>query len=450
MMVQHSGIDWSGKYKQIIETKGRQPGHVDFESVSHLIVLPNYKEALETLRETLDVLASHRYARSSYSIVLAMEEAEAGSTEKAQQLIKLYQNSFSEIIFTLHPAGLPGEARGKSSNVSWAVSQACKGVFSSNVVVTVLDADIHFNEDYFAQVAYNFCLATSEERERMMFTPPMVFDRNSQDVPALVRMADILWSMCVTSNYSATESSFKFPCSAYGVSIDLVRFVGFWDSGPEAMGEDLHMFLKCFFATQGRLITKAIWSPASCSNVSGPTYISSLAMRYSQAKRHLWGSLDLAYSLEQLIMRKVKPPFLITLALFHRLHEMHLLFAHLFVMIWLSTWIPVENPMVQDVLYIAKWMRNLCIIPGLMMGISYERYHYWVCSHSQKASKALRTWISRLDWVLAPVTGFTYVFLPQVYAHTMQLFTNRLDYVVSAKPTSGLLQDIDVPASEAV
>lgn len=37
-----------------------------FDDVAHCIILPNYKEDLGTLRETLSVLASHAWASRSY------------------------------------------------------------------------------------------------------------------------------------------------------------------------------------------------------------------------------------------------------------------------------------------------------------------------------------------------------------------------------------------------
>ncbi len=38
------------------------------DRVVHAIVIPNYKEEMDTLRETLDVLASHPQARNSYDV----------------------------------------------------------------------------------------------------------------------------------------------------------------------------------------------------------------------------------------------------------------------------------------------------------------------------------------------------------------------------------------------
>jgi len=38
------------------------------DNVVHAIIIPNYKEEIDTLRETLDVLASHPQARYSYDV----------------------------------------------------------------------------------------------------------------------------------------------------------------------------------------------------------------------------------------------------------------------------------------------------------------------------------------------------------------------------------------------
>jgi hypothetical protein len=40
----------------------------DAASVTHAIIIPNYKEEMDTLRETLDVLASHPQAQASYDV----------------------------------------------------------------------------------------------------------------------------------------------------------------------------------------------------------------------------------------------------------------------------------------------------------------------------------------------------------------------------------------------
>lgn len=76
-------------------------------------------------------------------LYLAMEEKEEGSAFKAAGLIKSFEASFFRMSYTVHPAGLPGEAQGKSSNESWAAKQATRDYpedwIKRNVVITVMD-----------------------------------------------------------------------------------------------------------------------------------------------------------------------------------------------------------------------------------------------------------------------------------------------------------------------
>lgn len=50
--------------------------------VVHAILLPNYKEDIDTLRETLEVLASHAQARTSYDVRMMFDShCRVGSVE---------------------------------------------------------------------------------------------------------------------------------------------------------------------------------------------------------------------------------------------------------------------------------------------------------------------------------------------------------------------------------
>ncbi|KAJ3412507.1 hypothetical protein HDV05_000645 [Chytridiales sp. JEL 0842] len=262
---------------------------------------------METLCETLDVLASHSIAKRQYTICLAMEVSEPESESKALTLIKRYEPLFYQILYTLHPTNLPNEIRGKSSNVAWASTQISTLLFESGVgekcVLTVMDADTCFAEDYFKSVSYHYCIQTPEKRKSIMFTPLTVFDRNAHAVPAVVRVTDIFWSLGVMSHLYPS-SPIRFPCSAYSLSLTLASAVNFWDPTPEAIGEDMHMYLKCFFHTRGALKVVPIYSPASQCNIQGPEgggWLGGVKTRYGQAVRHMWGCLDTGFALRRCV-----------------------------------------------------------------------------------------------------------------------------------------------------
>lgn len=84
------------------QAKQLRPVGLHYQDVYHAFAIPSYKEDIELLAETLETLAQHQRAASSYLIFLAMEEHEQGSDLKAKQLIARFQNKFRSIDFTRH------------------------------------------------------------------------------------------------------------------------------------------------------------------------------------------------------------------------------------------------------------------------------------------------------------------------------------------------------------
>jgi hypothetical protein len=44
-----------------------------------------------------------------------------------------------------------------------------------------------------------------------------------------------------------------FPISNYSLSALLLQRIDFWDTTADAIGEDVHMFLKAYFKTEGKV-----------------------------------------------------------------------------------------------------------------------------------------------------------------------------------------------------
>jgi hypothetical protein len=72
-----------------------------------------------------------------------MEEKEEKSAFKASGLCRTFESSFLRISYTVHPAGIPGEAQGKSSNEAWAAQQIMKDYSNEStkrdIIVTTMD-----------------------------------------------------------------------------------------------------------------------------------------------------------------------------------------------------------------------------------------------------------------------------------------------------------------------
>ncbi|PFH56560.1 hypothetical protein XA68_16333 [Ophiocordyceps unilateralis] len=281
---------------------------VSEDSVIHAIIIPNYKEELDTLKETLDVLASHPRAQFSYDVYLGMEQREQNGESKALSLIQEFVKKFRSIDYTIHPAGIAGESAGKGSNLGWAArklsAKYSMGV-RKNVVVTGIDADSHVSPSYFTNITFMHLLHP-DTAATTLYAAPIVFDRNAHKVPAIVRVADILWCAAGMSGLYR-GSTIAPPTSVYSLPLVLVDRVGGWDCDAEAIGEDLHMYLKCFFALNGNLTCRTVLSPVSQSNVTGGGNggirgtIVDMQARYKQALRHMWGALDTGFALRKAV-----------------------------------------------------------------------------------------------------------------------------------------------------
>ncbi|KAI9224359.1 hypothetical protein BC828DRAFT_110113 [Blastocladiella britannica] len=275
----------------------------------HAIVIPNYSEPLSILRATLGQLATHTHARSHYMVVLAMEAAEGEEAQqKAGALHREYAKYFHTILITVHPTALHGECRGKGSNVAWAAAQtdahvrANPSIDANRVVLTIIDADAGVAELYFNEVEREMVQSPAHgavplvDAQYRVFCPPIFFARNAQAVPALVRATDAAWSIAFMQNLGSPRG-LHFPCSSYSVTLPLARHVRGWDTTADAIGEDMHMFLKCFFHTHGLARATPIFCPVNLANVQAHGYWSTITSRFGQARRHFAGSADSLYAL---------------------------------------------------------------------------------------------------------------------------------------------------------
>lgn len=78
-------------------------------AIEHVVIVAAFHESLSTLRQTLDVLASHASA-ASYVVCLALEQREDGAELKAKLVLEQYALAFAQITYTIHPSDTIGGA----------------------------------------------------------------------------------------------------------------------------------------------------------------------------------------------------------------------------------------------------------------------------------------------------------------------------------------------------
>ncbi|KAL7311923.1 hypothetical protein PS15m_009632 [Mucor circinelloides] len=406
-----------------------------------------------------------------------MEASELNYEQKSNNLADYFKDSFLQFIVTAHPADIPGETRGKGSNVAYAARHGCaqmlqQGIDRRRVILTVSDSDSSIPELYTKEVEKAFNRA--EDPYFLLFAPPIFFSRNCYEVPAAVRMTDITWSAMVMSSLSNSRG-LSFPCSTYSLSMVLAERVGYWDTDADSVGEDMHMMLKCFFKTDGLARCCPIFVPINLTNVQTPGYIANMNARFVQAKRHYNGIADLAYTLRNsfgvkdtvidgshvfasLTAKKTSmyaaPSFwLDKLVMCTKVMEAHLIPVTsgwlMFAAVPLMQFIlfpphsmvafvePTENPILTSEFYSTLW--NIVKIITVFLPLPlfgtlaiYEHLHR-VVDRELYGKSETRTWRNVIDYISLPIAAWAFMTLPATIACIKRLYKTNDKYIVAEK-----------------
>ena len=144
-----------------------------------------------------------------------------------------------------------------------------------------------------------------------MFHPPQIFTRNNLDVPIFTRVYDVMHSFTHIANLFSVFG-FTFPMSNYSLSYKLIKSIGFWDTCPDAIGEDYHTALKAYYKTGGNVRTIPIYVPFNQVNIcTGDGYVSDVMARFWQSERHIQGCADFPWSFRMLKQSKFRLKHLI-------------------------------------------------------------------------------------------------------------------------------------------
>jgi len=253
----------------------------------HAVVVCEYKEPYEVLAETVRSLKEQTLAHNTI-VVIAQEERDPNAEKTFLALQGLADGAFRDFICTRHTLS-SGEVAGKSSNENHAVRELHRRIVKAGtdpfeVMVTIADADSHFDAVFLEQLEYEFFKLP--DGRRTLFDSPMNTYRNLPECGLLIQHLEIARSQRCTF----THLDFQ-PCqSNYSLTLGFAQCIDFWDG--DNTGEDLHTTLKAMAhnnAPLNQVVT--VWSLILNDSVAG------LGDRWTQAKRHMWGIEDVAWVL---------------------------------------------------------------------------------------------------------------------------------------------------------
>lgn len=416
--------------KNWLEKASKAP---DFEKVTHVVIIPNYKETEEKLRRIVGTIAAQTFPTKRIYVVLAMEKREEDGRKKANQIIKDFKDVFGGIYATYHPDIL-GEVKGKSSNESFAGKEIYKILVDGNVIdinyatITTADADSMFNHQYYSYLAYDFL--REPKRYNRFWQSANVDHNNFWTVPAASRVFSFFSSLHRTG--LLVQGDKLIATSTYSLSFLLLKRIGFWDT--DVIPEDYRVYFKAYFAMKGDMGANPIFLKTTMDAPLSPTYVGSLKNKYSQIRRWSYGASDDPLFIKWYLTVPGVPFIRKTKILFNVLLDHFLWPANWFILTIATSVITLMNPEFSrtSLGYSLPVMARVILTTSLialviMVVIDYRNRP----KHLSKSR--FRELMFPLEFALMPIAGFFLNSLPAIISHTQLMLGKKMEYKVTEK-----------------
>jgi len=420
----HNTIKYDKKLKKI----------KNYQSLKHFILIPNYKEHLHKLEETIEELIKNDYPdKNSLYLILAFEKREEEAIDKSQLISREYKKYFKKIISCYHPLAT-NEEPGKASNQTFAAKIVDEFVMKynfdrKNVLITICDADSKLPKNYFSYLSFEYL----KDKNRLFhfYWAPVLLYNNFWQLPFMVRMQATLSSILRLAFLSQKENLIQV--STYSTNLWLLKKINFWDT--DIIPEDWHVFFQAFFTFGGKVKTIPLFTIVNGDAVFSGGTMKTLANRYEQEKRWAWGVTDVGYVLKKFF----QTPNIDFWAKFKKIAfiiETHLFWPTSFFILTISASLPpLINPSFRRTVLGLLLPKLSALILTLSSGMLIL-YIYLDIKLRQKVN--MKTSFSNLpllivQWYLLPVVSFFFSSLPALDAHTRILLGKKLEYKVTEK-----------------
>lgn len=426
---------WS--YRRQIQTmrKGRTLPPRSTE-IRHLVIIPAVKETREILEPGVAQIAGGSFPSSRIVIVLAVEERAAQPVKDgAEELKARYRSQFADFLVVYHPADLPGEARVKGANVTYAARQAHEyfkkqGTPMEHIVVSCFDADTVVSRDYFACLTCSFMVCP--DRYRASFQPIPVYHNNIWDVPGFARVLETGASLFQLTE--ATDPDKLVTFSSHSMSFKALVEVDYWP--VDMISDDSAIFWKALLHYRGDYRAVPMYITVSMDVIDAGNIFKTALSVYKQKRRWAWGVENFPIVMRGFLKTpdmglqdKIRHGF--------KLFEGHLAWATWPFLLAVVGWLPAlfaSREYANSVLYysaprISGTIFNLAML-SLVTTIILS--FCLLPKSTSKRSFFVRA-IHTFEWLLVPPIMIFFSALPALDAQTRLMFGRYLDFWVSDK-----------------
>ena len=427
--------DWSKKIHDLGHAT-TEPFPPSPDQIVHLVIIPAVKETRQILEPGIKSLLQGKFSPKQILVILAVEErADPAVQRGAEELKSSTQGKFFDFLVITHPDSLPGEARVKGANATYAAKQAAeyfqgRKIPFENVIVSCFDADTVASPDYFACLTYAFM--ASAHRQRASFQPIPVYHNNIWEVPAFARVLEIGSSFFQLAEATYPEKLVTF--SSHSMSFRALVDVGFWP--VDMISDDSAIFWKAFIYFDGDYRVIPLYTTLSMDVAEGKNWRQTAVNIYKQKRRWAWGVENFP-----IVMRAFLKADRISLRkkITHgfKLLEGHLAWSTWAFLLTVVTWLPAllaHREFSSTVIYYSApritatifRLATLSLAATIVLSLS-------LLPKNQSRFSFGGNLIHALEWLLVPVIAVFFSAMPALDAQTRLMLGKPMEFWVTDK-----------------
>ena len=406
------------------------------DDVYHLVIFPIARETAEVVEPGVRSLLEQDYPSNHILLILAVEDrASAEVKAGAEQLCASYRGRFLDMQVAYHPDGLPGEARVKGANASFAARSAAAwftrhGIPFAHVVASCFDADTVVSPRYFSCLTYHFL--TTPDRLRASFQPIPVYHNNIWEAPGIARVLDLGASFFQLIEATNPDTLVTF--SSHSMSFQALVEVDYWPI--DMISDDSAIFWRSYlhYASQYRVVP--MYTTLSMDVVAADGWWRTMQSLYKQKRRWAWGVENFPIVVRGFlsvpgIPRREK--------IFHtvKMFESNLSWATWGFMLTILNWLPAlfagrefsstimyfSAPRISGIIFN---MAGLALLVTIALSLLF-------LPRPTSRRPILRRLLHALEWPLVPVITLLFSALPALDAQTRLMLGKRMEFWVAGK-----------------
>ncbi|OGW72157.1 MAG: hypothetical protein A2Y02_03525 [Omnitrophica bacterium GWA2_52_12] len=410
--------------------------HLSPEDVHHLVIMPVASEKMEILRAGLESLRSGDYPSTRMVVVIALEEwAEPKIKDGIAELMDLFRGAFMDLRVVVHPSEIPGEARVKGANITWAARDSAdylsrRGIPFDHVIVSCFDADTVVSASYFSCLTYNFLICP--QRQRASFQPIPVYHNNIWDVPSFAKVLETSSSFFILAETTNPEKLVTF--SSHSMSFKALVEIGYWP--VDMISDDSLIFWKALLHYEGDYRTVPMYVTLSMDVIDAGSWWKTAHSIYKQKRRWAWGVEGFPIIMRGFLAMKDQPlrkklPHII------KMLEGHIMWATWSFMLMVIGWLPA--------LFASRVYSNSVVyysaarISTIIFSLSYLNLFILILLGLALLPRKdvrygfLKRLLFILQWFLLPWTNLFFAAIPALDAQTRLMFGKYMEFWVADK-----------------